>query len=266
MPDAMPVKNNIAELREAADLTQRALGALLATSARQIARHEQGEQISPAMALAMARVLGQPLNSIFPEIGDAPPKSEKEWKRLGFDLLAPLPTWQLNIHLRGIDEPFAYLVDSADCLRLNDLLDGRYSMDFITFDSCGRSIYVNAERVQRISVVEDGAALLSPPDHSLGQLEPHFASFRAFFADRRTPWVIPALDMEEYDIGHAFEALEGAIDVKDEFLSFYDAELDLVHVRIGEIILAELPTFELLGEMGMLGSDFWQTADAAAVA
>lgn len=67
------------------------------------------------------------------------------------------------------------------------------------------------------------------------------------------------LEMEDCDIGHVFEALECAIDVKDEFASFYDGEFDLVHVRIGEIVVAEIPTRELLAEMGMLPRVLWQT-------
>lgn len=247
----MPVKNRIEQFREAAGLTQRALGALLATSPEQIARHEAGAQISPDMASAIARVLGQSLSTIFPDIGERPPKSQREWKRLGFDVLAPSPTWYAHIRLRGVDEEFSYLVDSAECARLDRIFDGVDVSDFISFSSCARSIYVNAKCIQRISIFEDEAALEPGFRHSVDVLEPKFGLLRIHFRDRANAWEIPS----DEDIDGVFSALEGAIDIADEFLSFY-RECGTVYIRTGEIALVEVPKPELLDEMSMPSADF----------
>lgn len=251
------VKNRISEFREAAGLTRRALGALLATSPEQIARHEAGHQISPGMALAIARVLEQPLNALFPDIGEQIPKTQRDWQCLHFDLEAPLPTWHLNIELRGADEALLYLVDSADCARLDGVLDGHCAYHFIAFESCGRSIYVNTRAIQWISVIEDGVVLKSGVRHTIGALEPHFASLQIFFVNRPEPLTVACLEMEDVDLGGAFITLDGVCDVKDQFLSLRDDEGDLVYVRVEEIALVEVPTPELLEEMKQLGGDFW---------
>lgn len=168
------VKNRIADVRKKAGLTRRALGARMATSQQQVERWEKGEEIAPAIAGLLALALEQPPEAVFPGLAGGMPTNEEEWHQLGFDLQAPLFTWEIEIVLRGFEHPFHYLVDRKDADRIANILDGDCEFDFIAFDSVGRSVHVSVKDIQYAQVLHEVTTLIPGVKYGAGELQPTF--------------------------------------------------------------------------------------------
>jgi transcriptional regulator with XRE-family HTH domain len=250
-------KNRIEELREKAGLTRRALAARIATSSKQIERWENGEEIAPGIAAVLAFALGQTLDVVFPPLANGEPTDEDGWRRLGFDLDAPLFTWEFEIQLRGFDKTFRYLVDRKDAERIAEILDADCDFDFIAFDSVGRSVYVSTKDIQYVQVLHEVTTLFPGVKYGGGELRPSYSDLHLYFRGRATPMSIDAFGMDEEEAENAFARLDGASDYANEFIAFEDDDGDLVCTRASELVLIEVPQAELLEEMEELDDEFW---------
>lgn len=248
-------QNRIAELREAAGLTRRALGARLATSPEQVERWEAGQEITLIAATCLAIELLHPIHVVFPSLASGEPANQAEWESRGFVLEAPALTWLIQIKLQGFEKWFSYLVDREAAERVAGILDNTNGYDFIAFSSNTRSIYVSTKDIQRIQIGEP--RLASDVEQDFSVLEPTFSDLNLYFRGEREPMRIPSAALDLEDAALAFVGLDCSIDHADEFIPFTDEEDYLSRVRTGALLLVELPHEELVEEMQALGEGFW---------
>lgn len=238
----MPVINNrIAALRQKASLTRRGLAARLGTSPEQIERYEAGREISPYVAQVVADALRTSLMKVFPDLRRSHPSSDEDWRRLGFEPDAKLPSWFLTVQVRGHPKPYHYQIDKADGERIADLLRGHRKFDFITFASGARSIYVNVAQLQCVYIVDDAPA--APGALPVADcLQPEHASIHFIFRGQHVPTLISASEVDRGELDAAFCPLDCAVDTADDFISLRDNSGLLMISRRSELSIIEVPT------------------------
>lgn len=85
---------------------------------------------------------------------------------------------------------------------------------------------------------------------------------RLYFRGRTSPLSVDAFQMDEEELMYSFADLDCALDYTNQCIAFDDEDGDVICVRAGELMLAEVPHLDLLMEMDELDDEFWSVAPA----
>lgn len=251
------MENRVKQFRTELGLSQKKLAELVGTSQQQIQRIETGTVAARLeMATNLSKVLGKPLDIVFPGSGKVlkmlveeptrytPDEAYEELAKLGVE--ADPAIWTLMVLLRGHKEPLALRVAGTERRRLFALMQEEKrdanEVSFVVFDTESERIALNLREMLLCHFLFDAPNQL--PD--VAEEEPE--EMRVYFGGDEKPWHFevsidegdPDDDDDPGQFRHILYMMENYAEKHERYV-FEDGDGEVVFLRAGDVALMRVP-------------------------